>query len=60
MLEAAHPPGCLDMCHRWWMGLGPAVAREVVRLHGGTLRAAESSLGGALFEVRLPFAPPPG
>jgi signal transduction histidine kinase len=35
-------------------GLGLALARAIVRLHGGELRAGDSTLGGARFEARLP------
>jgi len=35
-------------------GLGLAVVQAVVLEHGGALRAADSSLGGARFEIRLP------
>lgn len=35
-------------------GLGLAVVQAVVLEHGGALRAAESALGGARFEIRLP------
>jgi two-component system sensor histidine kinase FlrB len=35
-------------------GLGLAVVQAVILEHGGALRAAESVLGGARFEIRLP------
>ncbi len=35
-------------------GLGLAVVREIVAAHGGTVRVADGTMGGALFEVRLP------
>ena len=43
-------------------GLGLHVALKVVREHGGVLRIADSPLGGARFEVKLPlkFDPPEG
>ncbi|MEU6413057.1 HAMP domain-containing sensor histidine kinase [Microbispora sp. NPDC046933] len=42
-------------------GLGLAIAREIVRAHGGTIGVEESAEGGARFVVRLPLAdPPPG
>lgn len=35
-------------------GLGLAIAQENVRLHGGTVRAANRPVGGAVFTVELP------
>ncbi|WP_433231728.1 sensor histidine kinase [Actinomadura formosensis] len=35
-------------------GLGLAIARDLVRAHGGSLTAREAPGGGALFEARLP------
>ncbi|MEU6036319.1 HAMP domain-containing sensor histidine kinase [Actinomadura sp. NPDC047616] len=35
-------------------GLGLAIARDLVRTHGGTLTVGEAPGGGALFEVQLP------
>ena len=48
------------------LGLGLAIVRQIVELHGGTVRAASAGRGaGSAFEVRLPselpdtaFAPP--
>jgi len=37
-------------------GLGLSIARKAVALHGGTLQAETSSLGGARFVVRLPLS----
>jgi signal transduction histidine kinase len=36
-------------------GLGLAIARQLVRLHGGDLRAANHPSGGALFSLTLPM-----
>jgi len=38
-------------------GLGLAIARMIVRLHGGEIAATESELGGARFLMRLPRSP---
>ena len=39
-------------------GLGLSLARAIAELHGGTLRAARSPLGGARFELWLAIRPP--
>jgi signal transduction histidine kinase len=39
-------------------GLGLAIARELALAHGGDLVLAESGPDGAVFELRLPGAPP--
>ena len=41
------------------MGLGLATSFEIVRRHGGALRAHKRPGGGATFEVFLPLAEPP-
>src|SRR5262249_22969122 len=41
-------------------GLGLAIAREFVRLHGGTIGVGEAPEGGALFTVELPVRAPDG
>lgn len=38
------------------IGLGLAVARQVVALHGGTLLALDAPGGGALFRIEIPAA----
>lgn len=38
-------------------GLGLSIAREIATLHGGTIAAVESELGGARLEVHFPAAP---
>ena len=38
-------------------GIGLFVAKEVVAIHGGTIRVESSAGQGALFEVRLPLRP---
>jgi signal transduction histidine kinase len=42
------------------VGLGLAIAADIVRSHHGRITAAESPLGGARFTVRLPVGSPPG
>jgi PAS domain S-box-containing protein len=38
------------------LGLGLAISHNLVQLHGGTIAAANSPRGGAVFTVRLPAA----
>jgi signal transduction histidine kinase len=43
------------------LGLGLAITRELVTLHGGTVAAESSGEGlGSTFRVRLPVLGPPG
>jgi signal transduction histidine kinase len=37
------------------LGLGLAITRELVRLHGGSISASNLDRGGAIFTVRLPI-----
>jgi signal transduction histidine kinase len=39
-------------------GLGLAIVREFVELHGGEISLGEAAQGGALFTVQLPLRPP--
>jgi signal transduction histidine kinase len=48
--------GPADVAPRGGSGLGLAIVRAVAGSHGGTVEAAESESGGALFRVRLPLA----
>jgi DNA-binding response OmpR family regulator len=41
-------------------GLGLSIARDLVRLHGGTIVVSEAAEGGALFTVQLPLRAPAG
>jgi two-component system sensor histidine kinase KdpD len=44
---------------RGGIGLGLAICRAVARLHGGDIRAADSALGGARFEITIPHIKEP-
>jgi len=35
-------------------GLGLAIARKAITLHGGAIEVSESALGGAKFSMKLP------
>lgn len=41
-------------------GLGLAIAKDFVELHGGTIQTWNAADGGAVFQVALPLAAPPG
>jgi two-component system sensor histidine kinase KdpD len=41
------------------IGLGLAICRAVARLHSGDIRAADSALGGARFEITIPHIEEP-
>jgi two-component system sensor histidine kinase KdpD len=41
------------------IGLGLAICRAVARLHGGDIRAADSTLGGARFVITIPHVEEP-
>ena len=40
------------------LGLGLAIARQLIDLHGGSLRAHNREAGGAVFHARLPIGEP--
>ena len=40
------------------MGLGLAIAKEIIETHGGTIALAESDGPGTVFVIRLPITPP--
>jgi signal transduction histidine kinase len=37
-------------------GLGLAIAKQIAKAHGGTISIGDSTLGGAIFSVRLPIS----
>jgi two-component system sensor histidine kinase CpxA len=39
------------------VGLGLSITERAVKLHGGTVRAANRPQGGLMVEIRLPMAP---
>ena len=41
------------------VGLGLAICRAIVELHGGTISAMQRPQGGASFQIMLPLSPPP-
>jgi len=41
------------------MGLGLAIAKEIIETHGGTITLADSDQPGTMFVIRLPFSMPP-
>ncbi len=41
-------------------GLGLAIVRAFVEMHGGSIRVGSAEVGGALFVVELPLFAPPG
>lgn len=41
------------------VGLGLAICRAIVELHGGTISASPREQGGASFQIVLPLSPPP-
>ncbi|MCS3432090.1 two-component system sensor histidine kinase KdpD [Klebsiella sp. BIGb0407] len=41
------------------VGLGLAICRAIVELHGGTISATRSAQGGASFHIMLPLSPSP-
>jgi two-component system sensor histidine kinase KdpD len=41
------------------VGLGLTICRAVARLHGGDIRATVSPLGGARFEITIPYTEEP-
>jgi len=41
------------------VGLGLAICRAIVELHGGTIHATQRLQGGASFQITLPLPPPP-
>ena len=64
-IDAADLPHVFDRFYRSQLGepdmpgqgLGLAISREIVRAHGGTIRAAARERGGVEFAFTLPIAP---
>jgi two-component system OmpR family sensor kinase len=48
--------GPADTARGTGTGLGLAIVSAVARSHGGSVEAAESASGGALFRIRIPLA----
>jgi two-component system sensor histidine kinase KdpD len=40
------------------LGLGLAIAKQLVEVHGGSIRARNLAIGGACFTIRLPIGKP--
>ena len=38
------------------MGMGLSIARTIIEVHGGSIRAENQVGGGAVFRVKLPLA----
>jgi C4-dicarboxylate-specific signal transduction histidine kinase len=41
------------------MGMGLAICRTIIDVHGGVLTVAEAPEGGTIFRFRVPVLPPP-
>ncbi|MBC8007334.1 MAG: DUF4118 domain-containing protein [Prolixibacteraceae bacterium] len=65
-LGAADPARLFDKFHRGegepahgGVGLGLAICKAIVEMHGGTISASNRHEGGATFAFNLPFSPQP-